>query len=372
MKQILFVDDEQAILRSLARLFYRTGWHMFFAQDGEEAICIMDNHHIDMVISDMRMPSMDGYKLLRLVQQKYPKTIRLILSGYSDERDVYRAVLNGAAKSYLMKPWDAERLLSFLTNLMNLCDTLMEKNYFDHVEGMKPIPTFRCTVDAINKLIDNEGSTSEIAKHIETDPGLTARILQLVNSSSYDRNVGSVKQAVYHMGNGLLYEIINDETYTKIVDIDTTEGKWFGLMKQHAFITNSVMERTVETFMGRAISDTGITASVLHNVGMFMGNTKALPHDELGGYLLRWWGIPEMIAECAFYHHRPRCGSAENQELLGILHLANYYVSEYLQCSEEPLDETVFHTLSIQRKDYENFVKSILSWFDNRSFCDEF
>ena len=362
MNSILLVDDEKAILRSLMRLFYQTGWKLYFAENGNEAMEILAKDKIDMVISDIRMPEMDGHKLLHEIKLQYPNTIRLILSGYSDEREVYMAVLDDAAKSYLLKPWEPDRLLTYLQNIFDQRDILQAKNLFCYFENMKTLPTFRCTVEEISRLADFDSNTVQIAEIIEKDPGITARLLQLVNSSSYDKKFTSVKQAVYLIGNPVIKRIINDTSHTNIIDPDTGFGHRYKFMKQHAILTNRIMALISREYLGKEVSDLAVTAGTLHNTGRFITDLEAssLPHDEVGGDLLKWWGLPDQIVECAYFHHKPFSASEENHELLGVIHLANYYAGLHLDYHGEGLDKSVFKLFDIDQACFEKDVQTIL------------
>jgi len=371
MNSVLLVDDEKAILRSLMRLFYRTDWKLYFAENGLEALDVLSKESIDMVISDIRMPDMDGHKLLHEVQQKYPDTIRLILSGYSDEREVYMAVLDGAAKSYLMKPWEPDRLLVYLQDIFEQRRRLQEKNLFWCFAGMRVLPTFRPTVDEINRIIKTDGNSAQVAEIIENDPGITARLLQLVNSASYDKNFSSIRQAVFQIGNSVIKRIINDTDHTHIINTDSVLGSQYRLMKQHAILTNRVAEFTYREYLGKEITDLAVTAGTLHNSGRFMTELGAsdLPHDEVGGDLLKWWGIPEPIVECAYFHHKPFSASAENHELVGVIHLASYYAARHLDYCGNELDKSVFERFCIDQDRYEKSIQECLESVVYLPYC---
>lgn len=85
-KSILFVDDEKAILNSIRREFFDSPYDVYIANGGREALDILEKNHIDLIVSDMRMPEMDGYELLKRVKLLYPEVTRLILSGFTDEK----------------------------------------------------------------------------------------------------------------------------------------------------------------------------------------------------------------------------------------------------------------------------------------------
>ena len=112
MKKILFVDDEKQILRALRRLFMNRDYDVHFAQSGSEALEIMKTEDIDLLVSDIRMPVMDGLELLRQAKEKSPLTLRVALSGYTDNKRIYSALEDNLAKLYLFKPWDNKELLT--------------------------------------------------------------------------------------------------------------------------------------------------------------------------------------------------------------------------------------------------------------------
>lgn len=103
-KKVLFVDDEHNILSGLKRMLrsQRNEWDMEFADSGQAALEIMANAPFDAVITDMRMPGMDGAQLLEQVKSLYPETVRFVLSGHSEQELVMRSV--GPSHQYLSKP----------------------------------------------------------------------------------------------------------------------------------------------------------------------------------------------------------------------------------------------------------------------------
>ncbi|MBS1810114.1 MAG: response regulator [Acidobacteria bacterium] len=110
MITILFVDDESNILQGLQRMLrpMRREWNLCFANSGAEALTILAEKQVDVIVSDMKMPGMDGAQLLEEVSHKYPHIVRIILSGYSEKEYMVRS--NGTAHEYLAKPCDTERL----------------------------------------------------------------------------------------------------------------------------------------------------------------------------------------------------------------------------------------------------------------------
>ncbi|MFT5720635.1 MAG: response regulator RpfG family c-di-GMP phosphodiesterase [Motiliproteus sp.] len=113
MESLLFVDDEANILSSLRRLFRSLGYNIYVAESGKQGLEILRQHPVDLVISDMRMPEMDGAAFLEQVATGYPDTVRILLTGFSDIASTVEAINKGSIYRYLSKPWnDAEITLT--------------------------------------------------------------------------------------------------------------------------------------------------------------------------------------------------------------------------------------------------------------------
>jgi len=116
-KTILFVDDEKQILRALKRLFLRSENRILLAEGGKQALEILATEKVDMMITDMRMPEMDGHELLIEVKKKYPEIIRIALSGYTAKKVVLSALDKNLAKIYLLKPWNNDEIKQTIDGL---------------------------------------------------------------------------------------------------------------------------------------------------------------------------------------------------------------------------------------------------------------
>jgi len=113
--RVLLVDDEESILNSLRRLLRSQGYELFLADSGARALEIMAEQPIDLVISDARMPNMDGATLLARIHELYPACLRILLTGYADLDMIAKAINEGRIYRYLSKPWNDEELLMTLT-----------------------------------------------------------------------------------------------------------------------------------------------------------------------------------------------------------------------------------------------------------------
>lgn len=115
---ILFVDDEENILHALCRLFRPTGYKVAVAHSGAEALAAMERQPVDLIVSDMRMPQMNGAELLEHVHRRWPNTVRILLTGYSDMSMTVDAINKGNIYRYISKPWDESELLAAVSQAL--------------------------------------------------------------------------------------------------------------------------------------------------------------------------------------------------------------------------------------------------------------
>lgn len=124
---ILFVDDEPAILQTLQRFMRNSQYQCFFANSGTEALELMEDSLIDVVVSDMKMPEMNGEELLREISGRYPETIRIVLSGYAEDELVMGALNEGHIWGFVHKPWNNEELKQILDHAVLTQQVIAER-----------------------------------------------------------------------------------------------------------------------------------------------------------------------------------------------------------------------------------------------------
>lgn len=189
---ILCVDDEDTILRSLNRVLRGLGSHLHFAQNAEKAISILQNHQIDILLSDMRMPGMDGAALLSETAEHHPNTKRILMTGYSDMDSTIKAINDGGIEHFVKKPWDSKELVELLQSLINAIQ-LEDENKSLQIALRKSHQALK----QINKDLDSKVKlrTKQIRKamaKIENERKATEKVLYnvLIAHPSYDAVMG--------------------------------------------------------------------------------------------------------------------------------------------------------------------------------------
>jgi len=115
---LLCVDDEANILSALRRLFRPAGYRVLVANGGEEGLQVLAQEGVDLVISDMRMPQMDGAAFLEKVRERWPGIVRILLTGYADVNSTIAAINRGEIYRYIAKPWDDAQVLATVASAL--------------------------------------------------------------------------------------------------------------------------------------------------------------------------------------------------------------------------------------------------------------
>lgn len=388
-KRILFVDDERQILRSLKRLFIDTDYDTEFIDNGEDALTFLEKNTVEIIVSDIRMPSMNGFELLKKVKEKYPLVLRVALSGFTDSKNIFKALEENVAKMYMFKPWDNNELINIIEQMLELEETLRDKKLLELINNINDLPTVPQLYLDIKRLIQEEADVNEISKKIEEDPPIASRILRIANSTFFGAKTGSIAQAIMYIG---LTNVKNIVLSNGVFDAAMSHGDNVKILWEHATVSNKITNLIYQEFMNKKIPNIFASAGLLHDIGkviMFThyGDTYDglierakndniqiidlekemynVTHLELGGYLLNWWEIPLPIVETALYHHMPLDKRVINKELVSIVHLANYYSWLWLERKEfvGNLDENVFEFLQIDREKLENEIFKSLKDF---------
>jgi len=335
-KRVLFVDDEAHLRQSWRRMSYlrRDEWEMEFAESGLEALELLAQTAFDVIISDMRMPGMDGAQLLHEVRQRYPQMVRLILSGHSDYEMILRAV--GQSHQYLAKPCDIETLLATIARTCALRELLAHEDLRRLVTAMQMLPSPPpLYAEVIEVAQSPDGSLDKIGEIIQRDIGMTAKILQLVNSAFFglQRPMSNPVQAVRLLGLETVQALILSRQIFGIFDPSKPPGLSLDTLWNHSVSVGAYARSLAqEERCTREVVEHAFTAGLLHDVGKLVlavhypelyKQTLTLiqtenitdwqaeqtvfnaTHAEVGAYLLGLWGLPDGIVEALAYHHNP-------------------------------------------------------------------
>jgi HD-like signal output (HDOD) protein/CheY-like chemotaxis protein len=326
--RVLFVDDEERVLEGLERALMGViddDCELVFASSGGAALELLAAEPFDVVVTDMRMPVMDGAVLLQRVHALHPDTVRLILSGQMEAEAALRASTH--AHQVLSKPSTAESIYALLRST-NRLRTLMASKVFrcavGRVDQLPPLPE---VYRALRVELDRpEVSLRRVASVIEHDPALVAKLLKIANSAFFagPRKITSLNDAVTRLGvgviQGLALATVFDQTDRRL------ERAGLGHLHDHS-LEVAVLARAIAP---PAIADVAFTSSLLADTGkLVLGlgvpedctavweraaaegrpsheaerDAWGVDHPAVGAYLLALWGLPEEIVDAVGRHH---------------------------------------------------------------------
>jgi putative nucleotidyltransferase with HDIG domain len=346
---VLFVDDEPLIRSLYETLSPDLGpdFTVKTAKDGFEALRVLDEMKVEIVVSDLEMPEMPGGELLTLVERKYPDAMRVVISGYDDELHVARCLTFG--HRYLKKPIEPENLANTLKRLSTLRHTLSNSKVKSVLSGSDSLPsppeTYLHLSEALQK---SETGYEDFAAIIEDDPLLKEHLLNSVNSPAFGLSVRveEIKELFEVVGVHVVRALILAIHTKEFFEPRTKNAELFNRLWQHALetATSSRKIARVERHTFRECQ-TAYVAGLLHDIGKFMiaahlNSTDApmqdgqseeqivgINHATAGAYLLGLWGLPEAIVTAAELHHSLDVVPPQNYNPIAYVHAAQNLAS---------------------------------------------
>ena len=380
MRRILFVDDEPKILDGLRRLLRpkRFEWDMSFVEGGEAALALLDESPFDVIVSDMRMPGMDGAALLERVRERHPQVVRIVLSGYTELEAAFRAAQ--VAHQFLLKPCDADMLRVAIERACSLQTILSSEALAGMVGALGQLPSAPRVYAALTRaLADPDSSLKRIAGIVEQDVAISAKILQLVNSAFFGlaRDVSSIDHAVSYLGVNILQSlVVSAEAFRVFTGADRIEGFSVDEFEEHSQLTAGIAHRLGLT---KNLAEPAVVSSLLHDIGKLVLATRApsrfrealrvaqemqqplhqaevglygVSHAEIGAYLLGLWGLPTAVTEAVAHHHAPARVPRQDFDLVAAVYVADALAHEVHPSSvpSEPINEALLQSLGVANR----------------------
>lgn len=333
---VLFVDDDPRVLQGLRRMLHaeRHHWNLQFAASGREAITCLGRDAFDAVVTDLRMPGMDGVELLNFAMEHHPTVARIVLSGEIDPAAGFKTVR--CAHQFIAKPCEAKTFKTALNRafaLRRLIGSSRLKALLSRLQALPSQPALYTQVMA--EIQSPNSSFRRVGELIARDVGMTAKILQLVNSAFFGlpRRIASPQEAVSLLGYDTVKGLVLG---VKIFSqFDSKRMKPFGLdtLWQHS-LAASQCARAISAAekLSRQAQAEAFTAGILHDVGKLIlaqnfpdsyadivqrslmrdrplteleAECFGASHAELGAYLMGLWGLDEDVIDSIACHHCP-------------------------------------------------------------------
>ena len=371
-KRILFVEDNPILLQAYAvMLGSGDNWEVSTAADGPKALAMMQVAPFDVVVSDMNMPGMSGADLLKEVRTKYPGTSRIIISGVSDQEEVANCL--GTTHQFLAKPFSAKVLKATLARLGGLDNYLRDEKLKVLVANVGSLPSFPSLYLEVMEELDSEDpSVENVAGIIGKDPGMTAKMLHIVNSVAFGltRQVVDPFEAVQQIGLGSVRSLVLSAHIFSCFEPKQIEGFSIDGLWAHSMRAGRIARLIMQLQDAEpAEVEEAAIAGMLHDIGRLMlANSLPDPftkasrlavdkrvalheaekevfgatHAGAAAYLLGLWGLPAPIVEAVAFHHTPSQSDVREFGPLTAVHVADVIEHDisgsHPPGSPEPLD----------------------------------
>lgn len=334
MRSVLFVDDEPLVLEGLRRMLrsVRHEWRLGFVQGARAALEALDQQPYQVVVSDMRMPDMDGATFLEEVRIRHPSVARIMLTGQTDREGAIRSV--GCAHRFLVKPSEPELLKHTIERACQLRELMHNDSVAKVAAALGRLPSLpEIYMALMNELRSEDPSPKRVAEIVGKDIAMTAKVLQLVNSAFFGmpRKVASIEQAVTLLGTEIIKALVlSNSAFSSFAN---RGGAAFELntLWHHSMVVGSLARGIARSEKAEGfVLDESLQAGILHDIGRLVLATSlpdeyevakrtaaehTLPlheaetevfgcsHAKIGAYVLGLWGLPDGIVESVAYHH---------------------------------------------------------------------
>jgi HD-like signal output (HDOD) protein len=359
MKSLLFVDDDPRVLQVLQRQMQamRDEWDMNFVEGGQQALDFMATHPVDVIVTDMSMPEMDGPQLLTEVNLRHPNTVRIVLSGQADRETVLS--LAGPAHQYLPKPCNTKELCNAISRAFALRDLLCNDRLKELATRIKGLPSLPALYQQLTEEFEKEDASVErIGEIISHDIAMTAKILQLINSPFFGlpQPIDNPADAVMYLGLTTVRSLTLMQVFAA-PNYPPLPGFSLDSLARHCWMTGMAARHVAEAERrDLKMCDQCFLAGLLHDVGQLVLATNVpqeyarvihasrdqgitvvqaemdhfgATHADVGAYLLGLWGLPNPIIEAVALHHFPsRCVDREFSPVTAV-HVADVIIHEH-------------------------------------------
>ena len=330
---------------------------MVFALGGQAALEQLEQGPFDVIVSDMRMPGIDGATLLARAQESHPGAVRIVLSGYSEVQAALRAV--PVAHQFLSKPCSADELRGVIERACGLRALLCDESIRSAVGGLRSLPSAPTAYAALTDLLrDPVASAEDVARIVERDMAMCAKVLQLVNSAFFGlgRRITSVAEAVVYLGMVAVRDVVLSVEAFRAFRDDAGDPNSAAALQRHSLAVAGIASEIIRE-RGPAQAQDAFMAGMLHDIGKLVlatqrplefaeivaaARAEGLPthvvaerrhgatHAEVGAYLLGLWGLPYTVVEAVAHHHAPSRAGSHGLDVVVAVHVADALAHEHV------------------------------------------
>ncbi|SHI77344.1 HD-like signal output (HDOD) domain, no enzymatic activity [Malonomonas rubra DSM 5091] len=379
--RILFVDDENVIIKGLQKLLSDEQWQCHYVNSADEALAFLKEQEVDLLVSDFMMPQRSGIDLLTDVKQQYPQIIRILLTAYIDNAQTTKALSEGHAQQIVPKPWIDQEFKEIIRSALRQSEQ-QKKHSLEFQRLLNSIPLLPALPESYSQvqscITDDDVDIEKMANIISQDVGMASLLLRWANSALFGQryHVDTIKKAIVVLGTEIVTNLILSESISKSLAAAGSIAAGFDMKKfrSHSIATAAIARLLIKSVYSNDadLQDRSFIAALLHDIGWLIEanyfnkqyqqvvaknqqeginylaaerEVLATDHCELGSFLTEWWALPYFISSAIAMHHEPK-SSPVDPEIVQAVYLANQLAYRFgYGCNDVPAGPEIEQTL---------------------------
>ena len=352
--RVMFVDDDPLVVRGIARNMSMMGAKMTITvrTSAAEALAALEKELVDVIITDLYMPVVDGSDLLEEVRMRYPTVLRFVLSGEAKPE----IMLNAArlAHQYLSKPCETAVLHKTIVEMLARMETIKNPEVAKTISLLEGVPSRQASLAEFLRLLsDNTVPLDQVTASLKKDPGLCARLLKVANSPYFGHSgsIESLDDAIGLLGMDMIVSMAATHKLFAVTPPPATSNLHLDVLWEHCVYVSSLIRHIGNKLkVPQSVLREASTAALLHDIGKLVmayavpsgfaaAYTRAaadhMPgwqaeyyifgnhHAEIGGCLLKLWGLPHAVVDAVSMHHTPHHCTEERVGPVTLVHIAD-------------------------------------------------
>ncbi len=346
---ILFIDDDAVMLQSLRTSLYRfrNHWDLRYTSNARDALRLIQENPVDVVVSDYRMHGINGIELLRSVRTTHPEAMRILFSG--DISDHVRATALQVAHRTLAKPCDIEQVINTIREVLDHRRNARDQTIITVVGSAERLPALPALYLRLQETLqDPNVGISQIEALISKDPSIATQIMRMASSPLFCSRypIHSLREAIVRLGTQAIASVVLSSSLASATQ-HNADTAFIEKLTAHSILTAGVARQLVPI---QALGAEAFLAGLLHDAGLYVladlrpkeisevarlttasgctwseaeRSVLGVTHGEVGSYLLDIWELPASSAEAAAFHHDPGQAFNHGPGVLAAVHLAD-------------------------------------------------
>lgn len=336
-------------------------WDVRQASSGEEALELLEIRDYDMIATEASLPGISGAELLSIVRFQTPSITRLLMAEMGDAQ----AFARGAVEAHrtVLCPMETETLVDVMTRTYGLTQILGDPDLQEMLGSVSNLPRPSSIVQSLNELMESPNASAMlVARTVEQDPVISAKLLSIVNSAFYGlgHQITKVTEAVAYLGMDVVRNLcVASEMMNMLQSTSPVTQRVVDSLSEHSHAVACVARELLpdrrsasNAYVAALLADIGLFVHALHQpdkllelqVQIMRSNLPVneveleifgVHHAHLGAALLRMWGLPESIVEAVARHHDAYLLGGSTMDLTHAVFIAEHVVSQQHQSIDE-------------------------------------